>query len=389
MILFLVIPLYLLLNVYVFMRTFMWMKSAVGISRHKIIGIVYFAVYAFFAVSILLAFVLPQGSDLRFAVKFISNYWIGILLYGLMFIFLSDIFLFILKKKNIRLPFKYPFVTVGSVVVLCVAVVSVYGGIHAGNIKLKTYDVSINKECPDLKIALVSDLHLGYSVGQEQMEKMVKIINNQNPDIVCIGGDIFDNEYSAVKNPDKIAEVLRGINSRYGVYGCWGNHDVKETLLGGFSVQKGNEIDSNFEKFTEKANIKMLEDESVLIDNKFYLAGRLDYEKTGKPGMERKTVAEITENMDKEKPIIEMDHQPRELEEKNDAGVDLDLSGHTHNGQIFPANLAVKLAWENSYGIIKIGNMTNITTSGVGVWGPDMRVGTDCEVAVVNLRKAD
>lgn len=389
MILFLVIPLYLLLNVYVFMRTFMWMKSAVGISRHKIIGIVYFAVYAFFAVSILLAFVLPQGSDLRFAVKFISNYWIGILLYGLMFIFLSDIFLFILKKKNIRLPFKYPFVTVGSVVVLCVAVVSVYGGIHAGNIKLKTYDVSINKECPDLKIALVSDLHLGYSVGQEQMEKMVKIINNQNPDIVCIGGDIFDNEYSAVKNPDKIAEVLRGINSRYGVYGCWGNHDVKETLLGGFSVQKGNEIDSNFEKFTEKANIKMLEDESVLIDNKFYLVGRLDYEKTGKPGTERKTVAEITENMDKEKPIIEMDHQPRELEEKNDVGVDLDLSGHTHNGQIFPANLAVKLAWGNPYGIIKIGNMTNITTSGVGVWGPDMRVGTDCEVAVVNLRKAD
>ena len=346
-------------------------------------------IYAFFAVSLLLAFVLPQDTKIQYIIKYISNYWIGVMLYSLMFIFLSDVILFILKKKNIRLPFKYPFAVVGGIVIVCVSVVSIYGGLHVGNIKTREYNVAINKEFPDLKIALVSDLHLGYSIGENQMQKMVDIINEQNPDIVCIAGDIFDNDYRAIRNTDKIAEILRGIKTKYGVYGCWGNHDVTETLLGGFSVHsiENNERDTRFEDLMKKANVKMLEDEAVLIDNKFYIVGRLDYEKTGKIGLERKTVHDLTEKLDKTKPIIEIDHEPNEFDEKNDAGVDLDLGGHTHNGQLFPGNITIKLAWKNPWGIIKVGNMTNVTTSGVGVWGPNMRVGTNCEVAIINVKK--
>lgn len=389
MILLLVIPVYLMLNVYVFMRTFMWIRSIVKVSHHKIIGAIYFVIYAFFAVSLLSAFVLPQGTQIQYIMKYISNYWIGVMLYSLMFIFLSDVILFILKKKNIRLPFKYPFVVVGGIVIVCVSVVSIYGGIHVGDIKTREYSVTIDKECPDLKIALVSDLHLGYSIGEKQMEKMVDIINQQNPDIVCIAGDIFDNDYGAVRSPDKIAEILKGIKTKYGVYGCWGNHDVTETLLGGFSVHsaENNERDTRFEDLMKKSNVKILEDEAVLVDNKFYVVGRLDYEKTGKIGLERKTVHDLTENLDKTKPIIEIDHEPNEFDEKNDAGVDLDLGGHTHNGQLFPGNITIKLAWKNPWGIIKVGNMTNVTTSGAGVWGPNMRVCTNCEVAIINVKK--
>lgn len=218
---------------------------------------------------------------------------------------------------------------------------------------------------------------------------MVDIINKQNPDIVCIAGDIFDNDYRAVRNPDKIAEILKGIKAKYGVYGCWGNHDVTEILLGGFSVHsaENNERDTRFEELMKKANVKMLEDEAVLVDNKFYIVGRLDYEKTGEIGLERKTVHDLTENLDKTKPIIEIDHEPNEFDEKNNAGVDLDLGGHTHNGQLFPGNITIKLAWKNPWGIIKVGNMTNVTTSGVGVWGPNMRVGTNCEVAIINVKE--
>ena len=115
--------------------------------------------------------------------------------------------------------------------------------------------------------------------------------------------------------------------------------------------------------------------------------GRLDYEKTGEIGLERKTVHDLTENLDKTKPIIEIDHEPNEFDEKNNAGVDLDLGGHTHNGQLFPGNITIKLAWKNPWGIIKVGNMTNVTTSGVGVWGPNMRVGTNCEVAIINVKE--
>ena len=112
MILLLVIPVYLMLNIYVFMRTFMWIRSIVKVSHHKIIGVIYFVIYAFFAVSLLSAFVLPQGTQIQYIMKYISNYWIGVMLYSLMFIFLSDVVLFILKKKNIRLPFRYPFAIV-------------------------------------------------------------------------------------------------------------------------------------------------------------------------------------------------------------------------------------------------------------------------------------
>ena len=367
----------------------MWIKSAIEVSHHKIIGFVYFVVYAFFAVSILSAFVLPQGTKLQYIMKYISNYWIGVMLYALLFIILSDIILFILKKKNIRLPFKYPFIVVGGAVITCVCIISAYGGIHIRNIKTQEYNVTINKDCPNLKIALVSDLHLGYSIGEKQMQKMVDIINSQNPDIVCIAGDIFDNDYKAVQNPDKIIEILKNIHTKYGVYGCWGNHDVKETLLGGFSVHNAetNERDVRFEELMKKANIKMLEDDVVLVDNQFYLVGRLDYEKTGKIGLKRRTVQDLTDKLDKSKTIIEIDHEPNEFEEKSSAGIDLDLSGHTHNGQLFPGNLTVKLAWKNPWGIVKIGNMTNITTSGIGVWGPNMRVGTNCEVAIINVKK--
>ena len=389
MILLLVIPVYLMLNIYVFTRTFMWIRSIVKVSHHKIIGVIYFVIYAFFAVSLLSAFVLPQGTQIQYIMKYISNYWIGVMLYSLMFIFLSDVVLFILKKKNIRLPFRYPFAIVGGIVITCVSVVSIYGGLHVGNIKTREYNVTIDKECPDLKIALVSDLHLGYSIGENQAEKMVDIINKQNPDIVCIAGDIFDNDYRAVRNPDKRAEILKGIKTKYGVYGCWGNHDVTETLLGGFSVHsaENNERDTRFEELMKKANVKMLEDEAVLVDNKFYIVGRLDYEKTGEIDLERKTVHDLTENLDKTKPIIEIDHEPNEFDEKNNAGVDLDLGGHTHNGQLFPGNITIKLAWKNPWGIIKVGNMTNVTTSGVGVWGPNMRVGTNCEVAIINVKE--
>ncbi len=100
----------------------------------------------------------------------------------------------------------------------------------------------------------------------------------------------------------------------------------------------------------------------------------------------RKSAKEVTDGMDQEKPIIVLDHEPKELEELSEAGVDLDLSGHTHDGQMFPGNLVTRLMWENSYGYLKKGDMHNIVTSGVGVFGPYMRVGTKAEICVVNVQ---
>ena len=138
-------------------------------------------------------------------------------------------------------------------------------------------------------------------------------------------------------------------------------------------------------EFLRKSNIKLLEDESVLIDNKFYIVGRKDASLIEKIHETRKAPDQLTKLLDRDKPILVIDHQPKELQELADAGADLDLCGHTHNGQTFPGNLTIKPMWENSCGISQKDAMTCIVTSGAGVWGPAMRLGTDSEICSIQV----
>ena len=253
------------------------------------------------------------------------------------------------------------------------------------------YEVSVDKEAPgldELKIVLVADLHLGYSIGIRHMEQMAGLINEEDADLVVMAGDIFDNEYEALENPEILAEILGGIQSRYGVYACYGNHDVKEKVLAGFTFGgKGEKAsDPRMDAFLEKAGIRLLREEGVLIEDAFYLYGRPDYGRPGRGIRVRKTPAQLTEGMDLSRPVIVIDHQPRELQELADAGVDLDLCGHTHDGQTFPGNLTARLFWENTCGYLEKDGMHNIVTSGVGVFGPDMRLGTRSEICVITVR---
>ena len=138
------------------------------------------------------------------------------------------------------------------------------------------------------------------------------------------------------------------------------------------------------DEFAKKAGITILQDESTVVAGDITLIGRCDATKTNSDSP-RASIAELTSEADRSKPVICVDHQPSELQEKADAGVDLDLCGHTHDGQIFPGNLTINLFWDNAYGLLKVDDMYSIVTSGVGVWGPAMRVGTDGEIAVVNV----
>ena len=212
-------------------------------------------------------------------------------------------------------------------------------------------------------------------------------INAQNPDLVVVAGDIFDNEYEALENPDRLAAILREIQSKYGVYACYGNHDIQEKILAGFTFggKEKKESSVKMDEFLEKSGITLLRDEYVLIDDSFYLYGRPDYERPGRGIDERKSPQEITEDLDLSLPVLVIDHEPRELQELADAGVDADLCGHTHDGQLFPGNLTIKLMWENACGYLKKGNMHSIVTSGVGLFGPNMRVGTKSEICDIMM----
>ena len=365
--------------------------------QKKSIRVLVVVLYTFLASSLLTAFLMPAGS-LQRIMKLISNYWLGTFLYILLTVVIADLIRLIL----IRIPFRYShrifcrrgFIAGGTLSILIIVALSLDGIYGASHLQVTQYDVTVEKALSNgedtLKVVLIADLHLGYSIGSPYMKKMVARINEQSPDLVVIAGDIFDNDYDTLDDPDRLVQILSGIRSRYGVYACYGNHDIQEKLLAGFTLEKTKEkvSDPRMDALLEKAGIRLLQDEGVMIDDSFYVYGRPDAKKPGRGIAERKSPAQLTEEMDLSKPILVIDHEPRQQEEHSKAGEDLDLSGHTHDGQMFPGNLLTSLMWENSCGYLQKGSMHNIVTSGVGVFGPNMRVGTKSEICVVNVHFA-
>lgn len=391
-------PLYMLWNIVQLVWIMRWMQACHGIFRTVAARTIVVLVYMFFAMSLLVAFFLP-ASRLQRVMKLISNYWLGVLLYMTMTIGAALILHFILYRisfgKKALLFSRGGSMITGAVCAVIVLAVSIYGMINARTIRMTRYEVTIDKPCEGLKqplrIALVADLHLGYNISNGSMKTMVEKINAENPDLVVIAGDVFDNQYEALEDPEELAQILSGLQSRYGVYACYGNHDIEEPILAGFTFasKEKKQSDPRMDALLKKADIKLLRDEGVLIDDLFYVYGRPDYERPGRGIEVRRTPAEITADMDTSKPILVIDHEPRELQELADAGVDLDLSGHTHDGQVFPANIITDLKWENSCGYLKKDNMHSIVTSGIGVFGPFMRVGTKSEICIIDVNFAN
>ena len=389
-------PIYLLLNLYILRWTYLWMGTCHSILRTLGFRLIFAVIYVLLSTSLLTGFLIKKPKSLHRILKITGNYFLGIFLYTLVIILLAD-FGRILLKYVFHVSWihsRMAFTIAGALCALLIILLSARGIFHAKYIKVNSYDVTINKTIPDrssMKIVLLADTHFGYNSGILHANELVRKINKQKPDLVCIAGDIFDNEYDAIRDPERIEKVLRKIKSTYGVYACWGNHDLNEEILAGFTFKhKGDALsdikDPRMKEFLEDSNIHILEDESVLIDNKFYIVGRKDASLTEKIHETRKAPAQLTESLDRDKPIIMIDHQPKELQELADAGVDLDLCGHTHNGQTFPGNFTIKLMWENPCGLLIKDNMTNITTSGAGVWGPAMRIGTDSEICSINVQ---
>lgn len=385
-------PFYLGVSSYMMFRFFYWMKHCNHRFNWLRFKVPFAVVYLFMALSPVIAFLLPK-SAVAIVIRRISTYWIGIMLYSLLYVVLFDLLRLIAKHtklKNTLLFSRGSVISIGSVVVACAVATCLYGIFNARNIKVNEYSVTVNKSCGSdkhLKAVLVADLHMGYAIGVDHITNMVEKINQQNADIVIIAGDIFDNSYDGMDDPEGIKAQLKSIKSKYGVYAVYGNHDIDEKILMGFTFDWGgkqlhNEKMTNFMK---ECNIKLINDESVLINDEFYLVGRRDTDKPGTEDGTRAEISELTKDLDKTKPIFVLSHEPDELQKTADAGADIDFSGHTHDGQLFPGNLTIGLFWENPCGMIKKDNMYSIVTSGVGVYGTFMRVGTDAEICSVDI----
>lgn len=392
MIFLILLPFYLGVSSYMMFRFFYWMKHCNHRFNWLRFKVPFAVVYLFMALSPVIAFLLPK-SAVAIVIRRISTYWIGIMLYSLLYVVLFDLLRLIAKHtklKNTLLFSRGSVISIGSVVVACAVATCLYGIFNARNIKVNEYSVTVNKSCGSdkhLKAVLVADLHMGYAIGVDHITNMVEKINQQNADIVIIAGDIFDNSYDGMDDPEGIKAQLKSIKSKYGVYAVYGNHDIDEKILMGFTFDWGGKQlhSEKMTNFMKDCNIKLINDESVLINDEFYLVGRRDTDKPGTEDGTRAEISELTKDLDKTKPIFVLSHEPDELQKTADAGADIDFSGHTHDGQLFPGNLTIGLFWENPCGMIKKDNMYSIVTSGVGVYGTFMRVGTDAEICSVDI----
>lgn len=386
-------PLYLIGNVYICCRALQWLSVCSDTISRSGFRLFFIITYAFLALSIGLAFILPHSGFQR-VLACIGTYWLGILLYIIIILGAVELIRLILHITH-TVPFetltdRKIFIVTGLICIAAIAFFCIWGIISAVHVRSTNYEITINKnggKLDELNIALVADLHLGYTVGPRMIRQMVDKINAQNPDIILIAGDIFDNDYDAIGNPEELIRILSQLRSKYGTYAVYGNHDTDEKILAGFTFpsKEKKTSDPRMDDFLQQAGIRLINEETLLIDDSFYLVGRADEERPGRGVDIRKNLQEIMDSIDGSKPVIVMEHEPKFLQTLADVGIDLHLCGHTHDGQTFPANFLCKLVWENPAGYLKKDNMQSIVTSGVGLFGPNMRVSTKSEVVHIQV----
>lgn len=321
---------------------------------------------------------LPLRPSVKYALGLFGGYWMGMYVYLLLALLAADLLLLVFGMFHIiRFPVTGSIRCVsGFAAILAAAGIVIAGTIHAGNITHRAYDVSTEKitDGGQWNIALVSDLHLGAVKSEKRLEKLVDKINTLQPDLVCIAGDIFDNDFSAILDTEKCARTLRKIQAEYGVYACLGNHDAGSTAAEMLS-------------FLPSCNITLLAENYESIGGKLVLAGRLDGSPIGGYGeRKRGDFGTAVSGADRNLPVIVLDHTPSHIGEYPD-WVDLILCGHTHRGQIFPGSLFTRKLFPVDYGIYRENedSPTVIVTSGAGTWGLPMRVGSDSEIVSIHL----
>ena len=364
-------------NFYVARKLFQWLRLVFTRMNAKI----YICIFVFFVLSMFLGVsrpFLPIPLVIKNIMAWISALWMGVFVYLLLLFLVAD--LVVLLGSLVRvIPSPVPgavrFVSGLLAVLLTMSIVS-YGLYNANQIRHVSYDIQTG--APELKagmkIVMISDLHLGAANSEKNLEKVIHDIDEMGPDIVCIAGDIFNDDFSAIQNPAGVIELFKSIDATYGVYACLGNHD------GGRSL-------GQMTRLLEESDIELLNDEYRIIDDRLVLVGRLDASPIGGfGGMKRTDIADILSSVDTDLPIVVMDHNPARIGEYGNE-VGLILCGHTHRGQMFPGNLITRAVFTVDYGYYRkdAESPRVVVTSGAGYWGPPMRVGTNSEIVSINL----
>jgi hypothetical protein len=331
-------------------------------------GAVFAAAYILLALSLILGF-FPLPFGLKGFFRTAGSYWMGFYVYLLLLFVIADLVL-------LFLPGGARFYA-GLAVILITTGIVCYGIHNAHQLKTVHYDIELQNTAlqGEMTIVLIGDLHLGEGFNERRLPRIAEEINRLQPDIVCLAGDIFNDDYTAIRDPGKASELLRGIDATYGIYACLGNHDAGATLPEMLS-------------FLERSGVTVLNDQAVVIDGRLTLFGRLDPSPIGGFGdLRRGDTTEVLASLDQTKPIVILDHNPGNIGQYG-TGADLILAAHTHRGQIFPGSLFTTALFAADHGVYQKdgGHPFVIVTQGVGTWMMPMRVGTSNEIVCIKVR---
>ena len=243
-----------------------------------------------------------------------------------------------------------------------------YGNLHYKNKVRVPLELKSSKPLPrEYRAVMLSDLHLGYHNPRHELARWVDMINAEKPDFILIAGDIIDGSMRPLLE-EKMAEEFHRLKAP--VYACLGNH---EYYAG----------EPRAQQFYKDAGIHLLIDEAATIDSSIVIVGRDD-----RTNMRRKPVKDLVNGLvNVQSPyIIVLDHQPYNLDRSEAAGVDFQLSGHTHRGQVWPISWITDHIYECSWGSHQRGSTQYYVSSGIGIWGGKFRIGTQSEYVVATIR---
>ena len=313
----------------------------------------------------------------------ISTYWLPLILNTVCAIMICSVFVTLIfdigrwiSKKRLK-----PQLTTKVVYILGICSLFYYGHEMAMEPSVVNYQVKIDKSAKvnKLRIVQLSDIHINDMTSFDRIQHMVDKVNQLDADFIVITGDTLDRRLQPFteKGFDKQFQQFK---SKYGTYIIFGNHEY-------LNIKEENNHEQDIINAFKHANMKVLKDDVVHLDNVgITFIGRDDFS-SSRYDIKRASLPDLMVFSNTNKPIILLDHQPHDLDEPANLGVDLMISGHTHAGQVFPINLIEKLIYKNNYGIYKNTkqHFTSIVSSGFGFWGPPIRLMTRSEIVVIDV----
>lgn len=369
------------LTVYILTNLYLWFKGRRALSGAGYGTAWYSVIFVTLASTFILGKFLEHIHTSLFTdiLNVIGGFWMAFMLYGFLAWLVADILLLIQKPFHLTTPELLPKIrlwlfagiSTGTILLIIIGFLNAVSPVTR-HYELET-DGKISGGKGEMRIVAVSDIHLGSIIRKRSMRHLSEMIAKEKPDIVLFLGDLIDGSIGPVLRGDLLSHL-----------------DLPELTYGSYAITGNHEFMSDLRKsipYIESKGIRVLKDEVIRLENGVTVIGRIDRTAMHTPGSSRASLETLLAGTDRDSPVILLDHQPYDLALLAGTNVDLQLSGHTHNGQMWPLNLITDRMFELSHGHKVFGKTHVIVSSGFGIWGPRMRIGTRPEILSITFRK--